>query len=137
MQTERPVGVVILAFLNLLGGSIGLCFNGIRILFGGLSGLGGAVTGQTQLAETGASIFSLGFVGLGLSVFGLLVFVGLFSLQSWAWSLTILLQGLNLLLSVANIFQGEQILGSLIQIIISGLILYYLFRPNVKIAFGQ
>lgn len=84
-------------------------------------------------------------VGLLLSLLGILLGFGLLKLKGWAWIGTLILQILQIIGGVQGIFSG---LGSgavsgvsvsmaLFQTLLSGAIIYYLLRRDVKQAFGQ
>jgi uncharacterized membrane protein (DUF2068 family) len=61
---------------------------------------------------------------------------GAWTLKPWAWTLGIVAEGLSILYGLYSIVaQGN--FGSIIGIIIAAVIIYYLFTPNVKQAFGR
>jgi hypothetical protein len=57
------------------------------------------------------------------------------SSQSWAWALGVGLQGFGILDDIYTFTQGNTV-GAIIGLIIAAIILYYLFTPNVRKAFG-
>lgn|SRR5688572_27845893 len=116
MQRERPFGVTIIALLAVLGGigSILLGFIGLIIPILGII-LGGI------------------FVIIGLSYF--VVAYGLWNGRSWAWILTILISALGIVVGLVSIMIGTG--GSLLFIIVNVIIIYYLFKPDVKTYFGK
>lgn len=116
MQRERPFGVTIIAVLAVLGG-IGSILLGFIVLIIPILGiiLGGI------------------FVIIGLSYFA--VAYGLWKGFNWAWILTILVSALGIVVGLASIMIG--IGGSLVFIIVNVIIVYYLFRPDVKTYFGK
>ncbi len=141
---ERPTGVTILAILNFLGAGL---YALLAVLFF-LIGAGGAASGMASEMEGGAAAFLLGLgaaVGVILLIFaaiGLAIGIGMWKLRNWARIVTIVLVGLSLLLGVIGLL-GSLIsfeLGSLIfQAIFVALyawIIWYLFQPHVKDAFG-
>ncbi len=141
---ERPTGVTILAILNFLGAGL---YALLAVLFF-LIGAGGAASGMMSEMGGGAAAFLLGLgaaVGVILLIFaaiGLAIGIGLWKLRNWARIVTIVLVGLSLLLGVIGLL-GSLIsfeLGSLIfQAIFVALyawIIWYLFQPHVKQAFG-
>jgi uncharacterized membrane protein (DUF2068 family) len=73
--------------------------------------------------------------------FGLLYLVfayGLWTLQSWAWTLGVGLMVASILVTILNVTQGLQYpIGALISAAISAAVLAYLFTPQVKAAFGR
>ena len=141
---ERPTGVTILAILNFLGAGL---YALLAVLFF-LIGAGGAASGVLDEMGGGAAAFLLGLgaaVGVILLIFaaiGLAIGIGMWKLRNWARIVTIVLVGLSLLLGVLGLL-GSLIsfeLGSLIfQAIFVALyawIIWYLFQPHVKQAFG-
>ena len=131
VQRERPLGVTILAILALIGGFFGL-LGGIALLgLGGLAaGLGAAVDGTYAM-----------IIGLGLlvqAVLNLAFGIGAFMLKPWAWTLGVVAQVLGLLLTVLNVVLLRADLGGqIVGVLISIAILYYLFTPGVRAAFGK
>ncbi len=141
---ERPTGVTVLAVLNFLGAGL---YALLAVLFF-LIGAGGAASGVLDEMGGGAAAFLLGLgaaVGVILLIFaaiGLAIGIGMWKLRNWARIVTIVLVGLSLLLGVLGLL-GSLIsfeLGSLIfQAIFVALyawIIWYLFQPHVKQAFG-
>lgn len=126
----RPTGVTILAVLAAIGGVLGL-LAGVALL--GLGGLAGA-SGTGLLAGYGA-IF--GLIAILQGVLALAFAYGAWTLKPWAWTLGIVAFGLSLALSVLNVVGGGDITSQVLSIVIGIAILYYLFTPAVKQAFGR
>jgi len=120
-MTERPLGVTIIGILWILLGlltlSAGILISTVGTLIAGLFGL-----------VAGVVIVILGLIDI---VFGIGCFMG----WPWVWILCIILAVVHLLFGIAGLFTSG--FSSLIGIIITGIILYYLFQPNVKAWFGQ
>jgi hypothetical protein len=125
------MGITILAVLSAIGGVLSI-LGGIALI-----GLGGVAATQ----EGGAALFGMGAIfGILLIVSGVasLAFAyGAWTLQPWAWTLGIALQIISLALSVLTIIGGGSIAGQIISIAIAGIILYYLWQPSIKAAFGK
>ena len=126
----RPTGVTVLAVLAAIGGVLGL-LAGVTLL--GLGGLAG-VSGSGLLASYGA-IF--GIIAIVQGALALAFAYGAWTLKPWAWTLGIVAFGLSLALSVLNVVGGGDIGSQAISIVIGIAILYYLFTPAVKQAFGR
>ncbi|MHA1637779.1 MAG: hypothetical protein ACTSUB_07165 [Candidatus Thorarchaeota archaeon] len=107
----RPLGVTILAILQLLG-ALAYLLIGIPVLL--LAILVGPI----------AIILALPFVILG--IIGFLLFRGLWGLKSWAWMWTMIVNIIGILLFFANIS------GDYLGVLISVIIVVYLFAPGVK-----
>jgi hypothetical protein len=78
-----------------------------------------------------------GWLAIGVGVLWLLIAVGLWSLQSWAWLAAMVIAGISLLEAVIAMFQftgsGLGFAMALLPIVI----LVYLNSPGVKAAFGM
>lgn len=120
--STRPLGVTILAILAAVGGVLGLL--GSIAIFG-------------LLSAAGLSMI-LGLLTLVLSVLYLLFAYGAWTLKPWGWTLGVGLAAASVVITLIGLTQGTQeLVGALISIAISGVILYYLFQPDVKAAFGR
>ncbi|MDQ4073570.1 MAG: hypothetical protein M3162_04610 [Thermoproteota archaeon] len=116
MQGYRPFGVTIIAILAVLGG-IGSLLIGLIVLIVPILGI----------------IFGGFLIIIGLAYFA--VAYGLWNGLSWAWVLTILVSALGIVAGLATIIVGTG--GSLLYIIVNAVIIYYLFRSDVKAYFGR
>ncbi len=112
---ERPLGVTIIAILQILGNLIVL------------SGAVLIMMGAALIPFLGAIFLILGGIMALFAIFGLVVGWGLWSLKSWAWMVALILNILNVIL---NIFSGQYI-----AIIIPLIIVIYLQQGEVKSTF--
>lgn len=78
-----------------------------------------------------------GVLALISGILGLLAGYGLFTLKGWGWTLAIVFSAINVSHNVLGLFQGTNIPGAIVGIVISGLIVYYLMTPAIKRAFGK
>lgn len=113
MQNNRPFGVTIIAILAILGG-IGALVAGITLV-GIIPFLGAAL------------------IIIGLAYFG--VAYGLWKGLKWAWIITLIVTVIAFISEIGSIIVGN--VGAVIPVIINAIIIYYLFRPNVKAYFGR
>ncbi|MDN5847344.1 MAG: hypothetical protein L0H53_13845 [Candidatus Nitrosocosmicus sp.] len=113
MQNNRPLGVTIIAILAILGG-IGSLVGGI-VLVAIIPFLGAAL------------------IIIGLAYFG--VAYGLWQGLKWAWIITLIVTVVAFISGLGSIIVGN--VGAVIPVIINAIIIYYLFRPNVKAYFGK
>jgi len=77
-------------------------------------------------------------IGSILIVLGIASFVvawGLLKGKGWAWIVTIIITIISLVFNALSIVSGN--IGAIVGIIIDGVIIYYLYRPNVKSYFGR
>ncbi|VVB59990.1 Uncharacterised protein [uncultured archaeon] len=114
---ERPLGVTILSILGFIGA-------GLLVLLGiAMVGLGSMMSYAGML---GVLFGGLGaFAGIFILVLGIVEFVinyGLWNMKKWAWTVTLILEGIGLLSSLASL--------SILGIIISGVIVWYLWTKK-------
>lgn len=152
-NTKRPIGVTIIAILIIIGG--------IVLLIGGLTliGLGAVVSiSSTEFVQTGtngtevADLATLGWIpiimGSVLLILGiayLVVSYGLLKAKGWAWAITVIVTIIGLIIQIVSAIVTGSITSSvvyglashIIGIIISGIIIFYMFRPNVKAYFKK
>ena len=104
----------------------------------GVLGLLGSVALFGVLAASGSMFMILGLLTLVLSVLYLLFAYGAWTLQPWGWTLGVGLAIASVVLTLIGLTQGTQeLVGAIIGLAIDGVILYYLFQPDVKAAFGR
>lgn len=115
-QTQRPLGITILAILAAVGGVLGLL---------------------AALTLLGFGLGIYGLVILLLSVAYLAFAFGAWTLKPWAWTLGVAVAVASALWAIFWLTQGADVVSTLINLVISGVILYYLFQPDVKAAFGR
>jgi Predicted membrane protein (DUF2127) len=157
LETNRPLGVTIIAVLRIIGGII--------LLLGGI----GLVTiapfvGQLNVNTTSSTTDNgvpvtpngtginlsnnptsflffaafIGVIGSILIVLGIASFFvawGLLKGKGWAWTVTIIITIISLVFNALSIVSEN--IGAIVGIIIDGVIIYYLYRPNVKSYFGR
>lgn len=113
---NRPIGVSILAILEIAGGVL-------AIIAGILAG--GAMS---------SIIGTLGpLVGIIYVIAGLVAFAagyGLWTGAKWGWWLAIVLYALGIISSLASLALG--VVLSVIGLVVDVLLMYYLTRPGVK-----
>ena len=156
---SRPIGVTIIAILNIIGGAFSL-IGGIGLITVGIilplvppstfnqSELQGNLTaGQAPISTppTDTSMFAQSLFGRLAIVFGaaliaiaivsFIVAYGLLKGRGWAWTVTLILSIISIVWNAITIATGN--IGGIISIIISAVIIYYLYRPHVKAYFGK
>ncbi|HEX9320055.1 MAG TPA: hypothetical protein VF884_14065 [Nitrososphaeraceae archaeon] len=127
MQKSRPIGVTIVAILMII--------TGIVLLSGGIF----AVSSSAVLSELGGPLVAV-VIGVGAFaiILGFAHFVlawGLFKGKGWAWIITVILAIISVILSIVYIASGGR--TNIISLIISAVILYYMYRTEVKSYFGR
>jgi cbb3-type cytochrome oxidase subunit 3 len=137
---KRPIGVTIIAILIIIGGILLL-----------LAGIGVTAVGSLFISEiTGLVFVIIGAILLAVGIGYIVVSYGLLKGKRWAWTITMVLLFIGIAINVVSIiifgyftfnmdtysFLASNS-GSIAGIIISVIILYYLYRPHVKSYFGK
>jgi uncharacterized membrane protein HdeD (DUF308 family) len=110
-QKQRPLGVTIVAILTAIGGLIFLG-SGLALL-----------------------IVGIGVILLALGIAYLVMAYGLWNGRGWAWTITLILSVIGIVVAIASIVAGN--VSAIISIIIHAVVIYYLYRPTVKAFFGK
>jgi hypothetical protein len=76
-----------------------------------------------------------GIVLLAIAIVSFVVAYGLLKGLGWAWTVTVILSIVSIVFNAISLATGN--IAAIISIIISGIILYYLYRPHVKAYFGK
>lgn len=145
MQTtpkNRPTGVTIIGILTAIGGIL-MLISGITLAalaavipnLASMNGLESQVPISIPAEYLGIVSISVGSVFLILGVISLIVAYGLFKAKKWAWTINVALSIITIAIGVVSTVTGN--IGSIVSIAISGVILYYLYRPHVKAYFGK
>lgn len=162
-ERKRPTGVTIIAILMIIGGILTL-IGGIALVIVGPLISQYTVSETSSIFEdnmysnfTSAdisstsnvlSIFSgyLPIIGTGLIALAIVNFMvawGLLKGKGWAWSISVIVTIISLVIGiifvVLNGIAGDipSIIGEIVGIVINGIILWYLYTPNVKSYFGK
>ena len=150
MLRKRPLGVTIVSILMIVNGII-LVGGGVWAAYfipslitpeltGDLSNLtdGNQLSPQLSTTITGA-IVGVVMVTAGIAIaLGIASFVltwGLLKGKGWAWIITVILAIISLVFSIIGLASGS--IPNIISIIINGVILYYMYRLEVKSYFGR
>ncbi|HEX6253748.1 MAG TPA: hypothetical protein VFZ55_05970 [Nitrososphaera sp.] len=148
---SRPTGVTIIAILNIIGGIIMLFFGLAFVALGAIipfvsqsefqqlqQNLTAGDVGVPQVAPSliGGGFLAVGGILVAIGIFSFVVAYGLLKGKSWAWTLTLVLSIVSIVVAVISIATTGNPFN-IINIIISGIILYYIYRPHVKAYFGK
>lgn len=90
---------------------------------------------QVPPSLVGGGLIAIGGILIAIGIVSFVVAYGLLKGRTWAWTLTVVLSIISIVLNVISIAAGN--IASIVSVIISGIILYYLFRPHVKAYFGK
>ena len=127
---QRPKGVSILAVLQVIGGLAFLVLGVITLAL--IGSLPPPPPDVSPRAIFGVMVVRT-IAGI-MSVFGILGFVvayGCWNGRGWAWTLGMMIAVIGLILSLSAIPL------SVISLVMNGLVIYYLTRPDVKRWFGK
>jgi hypothetical protein len=140
MTRQRPVLLTVLAILAIIFGALAIL--GSLALFG-LGAVGVAST-NTTAATAGGSAIIVGVLSLVGGALELLFGIGTLLDRAWAWWLGVIGLSLSILSNLVSIVLGAMnnnlagaIAGSIIGLVVAGLILYYLNTAAVKAYFGR
>ena len=119
-RVERPLGVTIIAVLAAIGGLFGLI---------------GSLAIFSLLAASGGIFVVYALMTLAVSILSLVFADGAWTLQPWAWTLGVVLEAVAVALGVYSLVDGDA--SAIVSIALAGIVLWYLFQPSVKAAFGR
>jgi hypothetical protein len=136
---KRPVGVTILAVVGIVYGIFSLLLALLGLLGSALEVSG--VAGAAIRYSTGTLIYATisdAVLGILYLTFG----IGALQLKGWAWTAGIIALVLDVVRQIVGFvaiqgFTPSRIVGASITIVIAVVLLWYLFRPNVRAAFGR
>jgi len=138
---ERPTGVTILAVLYFLGAAF-LGLAGLGFIVGG-----SAIAAMAKSGGPGAGLFAAGGAIIGmfflvLALVDLALGIGFIKLQNWARVIAIVFTAIGVLFGLfglLNVVMHMAVFQLVFQLLVLGLevwIVTYLFKPEVKQAFG-
>lgn len=129
-EIHRPLGVTILAILQLIAGLLGLCLPTVFLIGGTLLAF---------LGPVGTLVGVLGIIAGLLMLVGpflhLIVAYGALNLRWWAWWLGIIASGVDVLGAVLNVWNGVGLIAAIVPVGFSLIVLIYLLTPGVRQAF--
>ena len=132
MTQHRPTGITIIAILMIIGGLI-LLFTGIAPLFlGPLISLDSDGSSNTL----GFLITIGGLVLVALGIASLIVSWGLLKGKGWARTITLIISIIAIIFGIISLVSSQDLIH-IIEIIVYGIIIYYMFTDKVKLFFGK
>jgi hypothetical protein len=130
MSTEKPLGIIIIVILDVLGAIYWLGIGGLLVGGAGLFAMLGEFPGMEFLAGL---FMAIGAIAILIGIVGLITAWGLWTGQGWGWTLGLVLAIISLILSLPTALAGVGIVPIIIDIVI----IYYLTTPHVKAFFGK
>ncbi|GBC73242.1 hypothetical protein HRbin04_00639 [archaeon HR04] len=144
MSINRPLGVTIIAVIMAIGGII------LTIIGAAMIGIAGTTSISSSTSTIDSTVFTIlllviGPIVLVLGVTNFVVSYGLFKGKEWAWAIAVLVLIMGIAITAVQMAITKwigtdaigNVTGSVIGIVINGIILYYLFRPHVKTYFRR
>ncbi|MFX0212154.1 MAG: hypothetical protein ACFFDT_39640 [Candidatus Hodarchaeota archaeon] len=134
LAKTMPTGIKIISVLYYIGAVLSLLF-GILLLIGA-GAISTLVTEIPLLGFLGAGFLTvIAIIMIALAVLGFFIGRGLWKGQNWARIVAIIFAILGFISAIINLISAQW--GSIISLVINGLIGYYLlFSKNVKEAFA-
>jgi lysylphosphatidylglycerol synthetase-like protein (DUF2156 family) len=127
----RPLGITLLAVLHVLQAVFLFLVGVALIVLGALIRRG--LFGPPRFLHGFVSLIGVVVVVVGLVYLGLAW--GLWTGKGWAWVLSLVLAALGIIVSLISLVRGRFL--AIVVLILDAIILYYLFRPNVRAFFGE
>jgi len=135
---KRPVGVTILAILAIIYGAFSLLLALLGLLGSAL--LASGIAAATIKYSAGTLVYAT-IADTVLGVLYLVFGIGAFQLKGWAWTTGVIALALDVVRTIVGVvtqgFSASKIVVAVITLVILAVALWYLFRPNVRAAFGK
>ena len=120
-QQSRPLGVVILVVLEVLGGILGL---GGGLLLLGIADI------MTFRPRVEVLLLVLGLIFAIMGAIQLFLAYGVWNGRGWAWTWTLIFAIIGIVLSVVSLARGH--IWGIVRLIGDVLLIWYLNTPRVK-----
>ena len=133
MSQQRPTGITIIAVLMIIGGLI-LIFTGITPLF--IGPLISIDISNYPISALGLLITIGGLVLVGLGIASLIVSWGLLKGKRWARTITLIISFIAIIFAIISLISSEDLIH-ILEIIVYGIIIYYMFTKKVKLFFEK
>jgi hypothetical protein len=117
----------------IIGGVI-LIFTGITPLF--LGPLISIDISDYQISQLGLLITIGGLVLVGLGIASFIVSWGLLKGKGWARTITLIISFIAIIFAIISLISSEDLIH-IMEIIVYGIIIYYMFTKQVKLFFGK
>ncbi len=133
MTQHRPDGIIIIAILMIIGGLI-LLFTGITpLIIGPLISIN---ISDYEISQLGLLITIGGLILVALGIASFIVSWGLLEGKRWARTITLIISIIAIIIAIISLVSSEDLIH-IIEIIVYGIIIYYMFTKNVKLFFGK
>ena len=129
MQITRPLGVTLLAILHVLQAVLALIIGLVLVTLGAY--LLPFLTRMPRFARHPGLLGVIGGIAIVVALLYLLMSYGLWTGKGWALTISLILAGLGVIISLIGLIARGAV-GSVITLILDAVIIYYLTRNNVK-----
>lgn len=129
---DRPIGVSIIAVV--------LGIEAVLQILAALGMFGLAAAGAFTIVYSGPAVIALivGILFLIIGIIELVVTMGLWNLEGWAWTVAAIVTWIDVIFDVIGGFVGTQGWGAaFLSMIIPLLLLIYLYQSGVRQAFNK
>jgi hypothetical protein len=134
-MAQTPGSVKVLGFLSILGGIFSVLWGVVAMGIGGAGFLVGLLSFAGDVRQWGGSAFGGGFLGILTGIAQVVVGGGLMLGQRWAWLVALVVSVIAAIGPLMGLLQGH--FSGIFGLVLPGLILYLLTRPDVRAAFGR
>jgi hypothetical protein len=118
-----------------------MVIGGIILLFTGITPLiiGPLISiniSDYEISQLGLLITIGGLILVALGIASLIVSWGLLKGKRWARTITLIISIIAIIFAIISLVSSEDLIH-IIEIIVYGIIIYYMFTKNVKLFFGK
>ena len=133
MTQHRPDGIIMIAILRTIGGVIILFTGIIPLIIGPLISIN---ISDYEISQLGLLITIGGLILVALGIASFIVSWGLLKGKRWARTITLIISIIAIIIAIISLVSSEDLIH-IIEIIVYGIIIYYMFTKNVKLFFGK
>jgi hypothetical protein len=127
---QRPFGVTIIALLLLANGLLAVG-EGIQLTYDFYREHSGKIH-EEEVEKLAEDLSLLDWLTLPVTIAGIVLAWGMWTLRSWAWTATIALQGVYLAAQLHDYIQGEPVYHNLLITVVT---VFYLNTHDVQVVF--
>jgi hypothetical protein len=120
IRKKTPLGIIVITILTVISGLILLTMSFFSFF--------------VLLPLGPVALMGSGFLFI-LGIASIIVSIGLYRGKGWSWTLLLILSGFGAAGYLLNIVNGQHF--SIIGLVINFIIIYYLYRPNVRKFFSK
>lgn len=129
---NRPFGVALVSII--------IAIEAILQILAALAMFGLSTAGFFATPYVGAAtvVLAIAVIALVIGIIELVVAAAMWSLEGWAWILTVIICWIDVVFDIINAFVNAQTFAAtLVSLIIPVVVLIYFYQPGVRKAFGR